>query len=69
MFILKHGLKQDKPYLRNAEFKCTGIDLSYCEEPRKAMKFASRSVAILVSRALIAYGNFYPIEEEGLERT
>ena len=63
-FVLKHGKKQSKPYIRNVEIGCTGIDLTYCDE-RQGLQFASRAVAIHVAKALSAYGNFYPVEVKG----
>lgn len=65
MFILKHGMKKDKPFLKFVEVGTTGIDISYSEE-KKAMKFVSRGAAIQVSKALrVSYGNFYPMEVDG----
>lgn len=62
MILLKHGSKQSKAFIRDVRFSCTGIDIFYCEQSQ-AMRFASRAVAIHVSRALKDYGNFYLIEE------
>lgn len=45
MFILKHGTREDKPFLRSAVIGVTGIDVSYSDE-RKAMRFISRAVAL-----------------------
>ena len=65
MFILKHGTKKDKPFLKSVSVDATGIDISYSEES-KAMKFVSRGTAIQVSKALrTSYGNFYPMEVDG----
>ncbi|NQM51597.1 hypothetical protein HO406_07690 [Streptococcus suis] len=64
MVKLKHGSKQDRPFIREVRVNCTGIDIFYGNE-RQAMRFASRAAAIHVSRALKDYGNFYLIEEEG----
>lgn len=65
MFILKHGTKEDKPFLKSVDVEVTGIDISFSDE-RKAMRFASRGAAIQVSKALrISYGNFYPMEVDG----
>ena len=44
MFILKHGAREDKPFLMSVAIGVTGIDVSYSEE-RKAMRFISRAVA------------------------
>lgn len=63
MVKLKHGSKQDKPFIRSVRVDCMGIDISYGNE-RQAMRFASRAAAIHVSRALKDYGNFYLIEED-----
>ena len=65
MFILKHGTKDDKPFLKSVDVVVTGIDISFSDE-RKAMKFASRGAAIQVGRALRgSFGNFYPVEVQG----
>lgn len=65
MFILKHGTKKDKSFLKAVEVGITGIDINYSEES-KAMKFVSRGAAIQVSKALRAsFGNFYPVEVVG----
>lgn len=63
MVKLKHGSKQDRPFVREVRVSCTGIDIFFGNE-RQAMRFASRAAAIHVSRALKEYGNFYLIEEE-----
>ena len=65
MFILKHGTKEDKPFLKSVDVVVTGIDISFSDEI-KAMKFASRGAAIQVGRALRgSFGNFYPVEVPG----
>ena len=65
MFILRHGTREDKPFLRSAVIGVTGIDVSYSDE-RKAMRFISRAVALQVGKALrVSFGNFYPVEVEG----
>lgn len=65
MFILKHGTKKDKPFLKAVEVGVTGIGINYSEES-KAMKFVSRGAAIQVSKALrTSFGNFYPVEVDG----
>ncbi|HEV9184761.1 TPA: hypothetical protein VZO08_001773 [Streptococcus pneumoniae] len=65
MFILKHGTKEEKPYLMSATIGVTGIGISYSDE-RKAMQFISRAVALQVGKALRgSFGNFYPIEVKG----
>ena len=65
MFILKHGTKEEKPYLMSATIGVTGVDVSYSDE-RKAMRFISRAVALKVGKALrVSFGNFYPVEVEG----
>ena len=63
MMKLKHGSKQDRPFIREVKVSSTGIDIFYGNE-RQAMRFASRAAAIHVSRALKDYGNFYLIEED-----
>ncbi|HGK8628323.1 TPA: hypothetical protein ACLZK2_002177 [Streptococcus pneumoniae] len=64
MFILKHGTREDKPFLRSAIISVTGLDIS-CSEEKKAMRFISRAVALQVSKALRgSFGNFYPVEVE-----
>ncbi|CYV47347.1 hypothetical protein HO670_07880 [Streptococcus suis] len=63
MVKLKHGSKQDRPFIREVRVSCAGIDIFYGNE-RQAMRFASRAAAIHVSRALKDYGNFYLIEED-----
>lgn len=65
MFILKHGTREDKPFLMSATIGVTGIDVSYLDE-RKAMRFISRAVALQVGKALRdSFGNFYPVEVKG----
>lgn len=64
MFILKHGTKEEKPYLMSAKIGVTGIDISFSEE-RGAIRFVSRAVALQVAKALRSFGNFYPVEVEG----
>lgn len=65
MFILKHGTREDKPFLMYVAISVTGIDVSYSDE-RKAMRFISRAVALQVGKALrVSFGNFYPVEVEG----
>lgn len=64
MFILKHGSKQEKPFVKSVVVGATGLDVSFSEEA-KAMKFASRGVAIQVGNALRkSFGTFYPVEIE-----
>ena len=38
MFILRHGTREDKPFLRSVVIGVTGLDISYSEE-KKAMRF------------------------------
>lgn len=65
MFILKHGTKEDKPFLKSVDIEVTGIDISFSDE-RRAMRFASRGAAIQVGKALRgSFGNFYPVEVLG----
>lgn len=65
MFILKHGTREDKPFLRSAVIGVTGIDVSYSDE-RKALRFVSRAAALQVGKALRgSFGNFYPVEVKG----
>lgn len=62
MFILKHGSKQAKPFVKSVVIGTTGIDVSYSEESR-TMKFVTRGVAIQVGNALRkSFGTFYPVE-------
>lgn len=61
--ILKHGLKQDKPYVREVRHTCTGFDIFYGTE-RQAFRYANYEVALGVSRDLQRHGNFYPMEVE-----
>ena len=62
MFILKHGTKEDKPFLKSVVVAVTGIDISFSDE-KKALRFASRGAAIQVVKALrSSFGNFYPVE-------
>ncbi|HEW7655600.1 TPA: hypothetical protein V0736_002173 [Streptococcus pneumoniae] len=64
MFILKHGTREDKPFLRSAVISVTGLDISYSEE-KKAMRFVSRAATLQVGKALRgSFGNFYPVEVE-----
>ena len=65
MFILKHGTREDKPFLMSATIGVTGIDVSYSDE-RKAIRFISRAVALQVGKSLRdSFGNFYPVEVKG----
>ena len=65
MFILKHGTREDKPFLMYVDISVTGIDVSYSDK-RKAMRFISRAVALQVGKALRgSFGNFYPVEVKG----
>ena len=62
MFILKHGSKEAKPFLKSVAIGTTGLDVSFSEES-KAMKFVSRGVAIQVGNALRkSFGTFHPVE-------
>ena len=64
MFILKHGTREDRPFLRSAVIGMTGLDIS-CSEENKAMRFVSRAAALQVGKAVRdSFGNFYPIEVE-----
>ena len=45
MFILKHGTREDKPFLMSAVIGVTGLDIS-CSEEKKALRFASRAAAV-----------------------
>ena len=64
MFVLKHGSREDKPFLMSAVIGATGLDIS-CSEEKKAMRFISRAAALQVGKALrSSFGNFYPIEVE-----
>lgn len=64
MFILRHGTREDKPFLRSAIIGVTGLDIS-CSEEKKALRFVSRGAAVQVSKALRgSFGNFYPVEVE-----
>lgn len=38
MFILKHGTREDKPFLMSVVIGVTGLDIS-CSEEKKAMRF------------------------------
>lgn len=65
MFILRHGTREDKPFLRSVVIGVTGLDIS-CSEEKKAMRFVSRAAALQVGKALrSSFGNFYPVEVEG----
>ena len=62
MFILKHGTREDKPFLRSAVIGVTGLDIS-CSEENKALRFVSRAAAVQVGKALRgSFWNFYPVE-------
>ena len=64
MFILKHGTKEDKPFLMSAVIGVTGLHIS-CSEEKKALRFVSRAAAIQVGKALrSSFGNFYLVEVE-----
>lgn len=64
MFILKHGAREDKPFLMSVAIGVTGIDISFSEE-RGAIRFVSRAVAMQVGKALRSFGNFYVIQVKG----
>lgn len=64
MFILKHGTREDKPFLMSVAIGVTGIDISFSEE-RGAIRFVSRAVAVQVAKALRSFGNFYVIQVKG----
>lgn len=64
MFILKHGTKEEKPYLMSVTIGVTGIDISFSEEGG-AIRFVSRAVAMQVAKALRSFGNFYVIQVKG----
>lgn len=64
MFILRHGTKEDKPFLMSAVIGVTGLHIS-CSEEKKALRFVSRAAAIQVGKALrSSFGNFYLVEVE-----
>ena len=64
MFILKHGTREDKPFLMSVIIGATGLDIS-CSEEKKALRFVSRAAALQVVKALrSSFGNFYPVEVE-----
>ena len=64
MFILKHGAREDKPFLMSAVIGVTGLDIS-CSEEKKALRFISRAAALQVGKALRgSFGDFYPVEVE-----
>ena len=64
MFVLRHGTREDKPFLRSAIISVTGLAIS-CSEEKKAMRFVSRAAALEVGKALRgSFGNFYPVEVE-----
>ena len=64
MFILRHGTREDKPFLRSAVIGVTGLHIS-CSEEKKALRFVSRAAAIQVGKALrSSFGNFYLVEVE-----
>lgn len=46
MFILRHGTREDKPFLRSVVIGVTGLDIS-CSEEKKAMRFVSRGAAVV----------------------
>ena len=54
MFILKHGSKQAKPFVKSVVIGTTGLDVSFSEEA-KAMKFAGNALRK-------SFGTFYPVE-------
>ena len=47
MFILRHGTREDKPFLMSAVIGVTGLHIS-CSEEKKALRFVSRAAAIQV---------------------
>lgn len=64
MFVLRHGTREDKPFLRSAIISVTGLGIS-CSDEKKAMRFISRAAALQVGKALRgSFGNFYPVEVE-----
>ncbi|VKJ95564.1 Uncharacterised protein [Streptococcus pneumoniae] len=61
MFILRHGTREDKPFLRSVVIGVTGLDIS-CSEEKKAMRFVSRGAAVQVGKALrVPLGIFIPL--------
>ncbi|HGQ3753787.1 TPA: hypothetical protein ACLY9H_001669 [Streptococcus pneumoniae] len=58
MFILRHGTREDKPFLRSVVIGVTGLDIS-CSEEKKAMRFVSRGAAVQVGKALRGSFRFY----------
>ncbi len=64
MFILRHGTREDNPFLKSVVIGVTGLDIS-CSEEKKALRFISRAAALQVGKALrSSFGNFYPVEVE-----
>ena len=49
MFILRHGTREDKPFLMSAVIGVTGLHIS-CSEEKKALRSS--------------FGNFYLVEVE-----
>ncbi|HEM4974317.1 TPA: hypothetical protein U1157_001200 [Streptococcus suis] len=61
--VLKHGLKQDKPFIRDVRHTCTGLEIFYGNE-KQAFRYATWAVGVQMVRALQDFGNFKIIEEE-----
>nr|DAI12609.1 MAG TPA: hypothetical protein [Caudoviricetes sp.] len=57
MFILKHGSKEAKPFLKSVAIGTTGLDVSFSEES-KAMKFVSRGAAITIFKICSDWNNW-----------
>ncbi|MCH1645057.1 hypothetical protein M5P42_02730 [Streptococcus suis] len=63
MVKLRHGSKQDRPFIRDVKVSCTGIDISYGNE-RQAFRYANWQVGVVMTKQLYLHGNFKIIEVE-----
>ncbi|HEL1612404.1 TPA: hypothetical protein TXL52_000439 [Streptococcus suis] len=63
MVKLKHGSKQDRPFVREVRVNCTGIDIFYGNE-RQAFRYANWQVGVVMTKQLYLHGNFKIIEVE-----
>lgn len=61
--ILKHGLKQDDPFVREVLNLTTGLEVSYGNE-RQAFRYANWQVGVVMTKQLYLHGNFKIIEVE-----
>ncbi|HEL2218492.1 TPA: hypothetical protein TYI97_001053 [Streptococcus suis] len=61
--ILKHGLKQDNPFVRDVRHSTTGLEIFYGNE-RQDFRYANWQVGVVMTKHLYLHGNFKIIEVE-----